>query len=375
MRHLGVIARYGMFPFGVVVTSLGCGEQREDITVSTDVVCSTEQNSGVTVGGAEGAEPWFAFIRDGVVLPSGGFTVADSRRVQLFYFEPDGTLRATVGGSGAGPGEFRLISSLAAKGDSVIVGDGVLRRTSVFDKNGQYLRDEEGLPPVVGPLADGTYIEGSNITRNARGTDPQLFRDTAEFVVRDSDANLIRSLGKFPLNDQYSDMSASFIIASVPFGRRSTYTAAGGHLLVATAEDSLIAFLAPSGDTARVIRIPEMAVELSEDMKRAAIDENERLDNLASVYSPPSRTPSYGRVHVGQDSTIWVEQPDVPGHNESRFVVLSWDGDQIEDLRFAGLNVSWLDANRNGLLVRLEDSMGVHSVRYYTRSCDASSRQ
>lgn len=372
MRNVRVSSKYGVFPLGLAVTLLGCSEQQRDLPASADVVCSTMQDAAITVGGAEGTEPWFAFVRNGVFLPSGGFAVADSRRNQLFYFETDGTLRATVGRSGAGPGEFRVMSSLAVRGDSVIVGDGVLRRTSVFDEDGLLLGDEEGLPPIVGPLEDGTYIDGSNITRNARGREPQVFRDTIKFVLRDSDDESLGSLGKFPLNDQYSDMTAGFSIASVPFGRRSTYTAAGGFLLVATAEDSIIAFLAPNGDTAKVIKVQDMAVELSEDMRRTVLEGNEKL---ASVYSPPSRTPPYGRVHVGRDSTIWIEQPEVPGDDESRFVVLSWGGDQIEDLRLGDLDVSWLDANRNGLLVRIEDSLGVHSVRYYPRSCSAESRQ
>lgn len=66
-----------------------------------------------------------------VVLSTGVIVVSDG--AMLRYYDPSGRQLATFGREGAGPGEFRLISSLCARsGDTVYVGDGMLRRVTII---------------------------------------------------------------------------------------------------------------------------------------------------------------------------------------------------------------------------------------------------
>jgi hypothetical protein len=100
-------------------------------------------------------------------LSDGTIVVANAGTQQLRYFAPDGSLRATAGRKGGGPGEFEMLTTLIGiPGDSVLTFDASHRRFSVFDASGRHVRDfgtsagggsAVSLLPL-GRLDDGTYI-------------------------------------------------------------------------------------------------------------------------------------------------------------------------------------------------------------------------
>ena len=87
------------------------------------------------VGSADGDGPdVFGELRGLVALPDGGFAVLDSQAKEVRVFAADGSLRATYGGEGEGPGEFRGAHGLMLDPASRIwVTDPSNSRLSVFD--------------------------------------------------------------------------------------------------------------------------------------------------------------------------------------------------------------------------------------------------
>jgi len=71
----------------------------------------------------------------------GNFYVVDYDNHRILKYNPEGKFLFTIGREGQGPGEFRSLSiPLFDKDDNLYIDDGLNRRISFFDKNGQYLR-------------------------------------------------------------------------------------------------------------------------------------------------------------------------------------------------------------------------------------------
>lgn len=91
------------------------------------------------IGEADGvSRETFGRIAGVVALSSGGIAVADGSNQLVVLFNSEGQRIGTVGRSGSGPGEFRLIQSIRrCWGDSLAVYDPALRRISVFGGMGE----------------------------------------------------------------------------------------------------------------------------------------------------------------------------------------------------------------------------------------------
>lgn len=126
----------------LLVASSVAGQTRASPVVSGCTDCSLAVSR---VGRLEPSGVESEFVHDAVSIvqdsrgrivagPVGGFT-------SFALFSATGKLLKVVGRSGAGPGEFRLISSIAiTRNDSVLVMDPLLQRLSVFSPTLDFVR-------------------------------------------------------------------------------------------------------------------------------------------------------------------------------------------------------------------------------------------
>jgi len=101
------------------------------------------------------------------VHKSGAVAVADGMPFRVLLFRP-GDSAIQVGREGLGPAEYRFVTDLGFKGDSLWVTDLMMSKAIFFDLNGKHLRTERVIsrPPnpvneVVGPIrpmADGGWL-------------------------------------------------------------------------------------------------------------------------------------------------------------------------------------------------------------------------
>lgn len=95
----------------------------------------------LSLGGpeAEGPEA-FGRVQNVVAGPDDSLWVSDRQAADIKVFNSDGSHRATVGGRGDGPGEFRIPQLLGFAGESVAVQDAGTGRITWFDLDGNLLR-------------------------------------------------------------------------------------------------------------------------------------------------------------------------------------------------------------------------------------------
>jgi hypothetical protein len=134
--------------FGVLV---GCGGSGPE-----EGTRWTVEEGGLTLErtllAGDDEELFFGSIKDVSVRSDGRMYVVDGEATQIKVLTPDGTLRASIGSKGAGPGEFRHPSKVfIVRGDSLYVTHGGLAtRLSAFGPNHEFAY-EISFSSSVGP--------------------------------------------------------------------------------------------------------------------------------------------------------------------------------------------------------------------------------
>lgn len=122
------------------------------------------------IGSVDGADD--ALTRVGALLPmpDGGAWLVEPAERRIRAVDPDGTLRALIGGPGQGPGEFTVPGTMGwwnGSPDTVWVSDEFAMRVSLFSLDGEFARsfrmdpiEWEGQwvvaqPTVIGPASVG----------------------------------------------------------------------------------------------------------------------------------------------------------------------------------------------------------------------------
>jgi hypothetical protein len=89
-------------------------------------------------------------IRGIVIGPAGELYVAQPMDRMIRVFSADGRLLRTIGRSGAGPGEFDLMTGFGVLGDTLFVSDTRYNRVTFLTMAGEYLDSFELTSPALG---------------------------------------------------------------------------------------------------------------------------------------------------------------------------------------------------------------------------------
>lgn len=145
----------------------------------------------LSLGGPDASGPTQFFRVQNVVFgPDGRLWVADGQSNEIRIFNSGGSHWKTIGGPGAGPGEFRRLRLLAVfRSDTVAAWDDSNGRLTLFDGDGDFIRTETLWPselPV--PRAFDVYADGTILARQPRILQAgfneleQLIRDSTQLV-------------------------------------------------------------------------------------------------------------------------------------------------------------------------------------------------
>jgi hypothetical protein len=105
-------------------------------------------------------EPPFTWLQSGRIMPDGGALVGDFGSGTIYRVGPDGSVLATWGRKGEGPGEYQAFDAILLLGDSILVSDGRLRRVTVLSSDGEVL--------TTRPLAGAFLHQVSSILPDGR---------------------------------------------------------------------------------------------------------------------------------------------------------------------------------------------------------------
>jgi hypothetical protein len=342
------------------------------------------ESPALDIGVVEGDEEYQFFQVTGALeLSDGRIVVANAGTGELRFFDASGSFISSSGRKGSGPGEFQdiqWIERLAA--DSMIVYDYRLRRISVIDPDGRFVRSLDlhfidqigGFPILVAPFTDGSLLVALEQFFVGE-TQPGLRRDTTLYVRCDMEGALLDTLGSYPGATSYSIQEGDgWLGGGVPFGHASQAAVYGAGYYYGSSDSYEIGRYAIDGTLQRLVRLNRSSMEVTpEDIETftqqslaSARDERRRQirERMYARMPWPDVMPAYSEFITDAEGNLWVAEYRRPGDEQPRWTVFDPDGTTLGVVETPPL-FQILQIGSNFMLGRWRDELGVEHVRMY----------
>ena len=355
---------------GTLLVDLNSLASVEAPSVSLEMVFNTTAN-GIDLFGATA----------GRVLEDGRVAVGNRGMQQILLVSPSGTSLGAIGREGAGPGEFKAITTLHRSSEGgFIVYDARLGRLSDFDAEGELVSTVPLSPPdsytdlkplSVGPDGQVLALYGSLRRLPAEG----LQRDTTPLLMYRRPGAVPEILGRWATEETlFAHEEDGWSATRVGFGR-SLVSFGTDELAVLADTDRLDALvLDTSGRELMRIRAGGASIPATESEA-----EEWRLDRVASIRSdyPPQlleRTterlrqapfresyPALDALAIDVAGRVWIGAAVRYGERDRRWVVFGSDGTPVASLQLPA-NAEILDVTETQLLLSSRDDLDVEGV-------------
>jgi len=315
--------RYFMFVFMVIAAGSGCGNLRSD---PVEVEDASSPDTAVfvitdTLGVLMGNEPLqFGSIADVEFSASGDIMVLDALKGKITVLTPSGEPVETIGGHGAGPGEFQYPNSFAQLYDGrIIICDFSGASLSFFNPDHSFSNALSGfymIPPVfpcAGP--DGSYYAGCMEIRAGGETEIPTGESFLGLYSEGMEPDLV--LVSHPLQITVAEGDVNVDNVQAFWDSDSE-----GNVFWAVSDDSTYVLVGMSPDGIEIMRVEKEweRVEKSEEELQMEIyqeglsrsDEGSSTVNRNQVIDPYPYHPAIAGVYVDDQNRIWVEQGYTP---------------------------------------------------------------
>ena len=315
-----------------------------------------------------GANPTVSLFRVVHVLP-----LEDSRVVismtaapRVLLIDPDGTVTATLGREGDGPGEYMGVGSVVPLGaDSLAVWDPERRRISIFTEDGTLQREVDmresaplswiASPNVLEPSAR-TYLLPSDpgsfvlFSVGMFGPGDGVRRVAAPTTRLDTNGRRLALLGSFP--GEATFMSDATGTAPFPLGADAYGATVGDELIVGTAEEAEYRVYGPDGSLRRIVRWPEAdrspagpalaawSSFVESFLESMPPSESDGIRDILDAMPEPERLPAYGGLLSSDSGEVWIG----PYHPGQLMLGVAYMG------RLRVPEQNWLVFDRDGVL-------------------------
>ena len=255
----------------------------------------------------------FYRVRNVSRLPDGGIVVVNRGSAEIRKFSADGRLVGSVGGYGEGPGEFSNVQQAEVVGDSLLVRD--VRRVALFGPDLQHVRTLQ-LHPGVSSIH---YLGNGALLAPVIVDYPEeygLVRASEALLVYDLEGMRRDSIGRTPGSEEYvTDALMGFPL----FGKTSVLDNHGDRIFLGSSDHMQVEEIDTSGDTVRILRIPDYPLALSPEQVQA--ERNLRLNpplppGVTSLPPPfveaveampsPETRPAYAEMLVDPTGAVWL---------------------------------------------------------------------
>jgi hypothetical protein len=220
-------------------------------------------------------------------LSDGRWVIAD--RSALKVFDSRGRYIRTIGGPGAGPGEFRQVRDACIAPGDTIVGVALEGRLVVFDSSGAHVRTTV----IPGQFRrDPCFSDGSVIVGRDAGiaNPPQgVSQDRLHWVRWDGSER--GSFGPVPVES---------MDRSVP--QLANVVARGERVYVGNGVDTEYRVYSNRGALLLIVRWRATRIRVTTEMRAAAIRGGYRASPVAREFMP-----AYFLIRVGTDHSVWVQ--------------------------------------------------------------------
>jgi hypothetical protein len=278
------------------------------------------------IGGSEDPSAQFGEIA-GALLRDSGVVVADESDRTLRFFDARGALVATSGRKGAGPGEYEEISGVQRARDSLIVWDHKLRRVTLLDPAGRYVRSfvlmrdgTRGFPSPVGQWNDGRLLF-VNTTGVSSGMPIGPVSDSLSVLRLGADGAGDSLLGRWRGRETVAVTSPRFVASlTLPYRRTTTVRTHPAGFWIGTGDDARIDRYDMNGRLVASVRwtatvTPVGSGELSawrdsllDGFEQLPAEFSSAFGKAARMVEFPTTRPPYRTFLVSGEDELWVQR-------------------------------------------------------------------
>ncbi len=251
---------------GVVVRdSAGVRIVENEVPLLAGDQCWTiDPTPAITLGRLDGppeylfVAPWAARLSDGRIA------VLDRGNRELRLFSPDGEHLSSTGRKGEGPGEFVGSNSLdVVAGDTMVIWDGALKRLSVFDPEGKFVRTVDLKRPEPIQLSLGVVdlhtAMGSRLLESSDSAGLYILRSEVLLLANDGEHLVALDTIHEPRH------SGENFSTDLPFAPRAFLTAGAGRAYVTRGAPYEVLVFRSDGSLLQIVRRPWTASPVTEE--------------------------------------------------------------------------------------------------------------
>ena len=265
-------------------------------------------------------ETLFGNVAGAVTGADGRIYVLDQQAQTVRVFNPDGSVSASLGGPGQGPGELgQLATSIIAVGDTVMVSDWVNARMAIWGPTDEVIPSRPLPLPAPARSWWRTGADGGIWFRALRRTLSEDNRWGGEdYLLRwDPLTESADTIHQFIYTE--SDLGGRGEPRLPPVVNAPVWTVLpGGEVAIADLESSEIRILGRDGALTRILRVEGVEPEAPGIGDRAALIEALRnrlaflggdpatVDNIPVTFPPV--LPTWTDLHAAPDGRLWAQR-------------------------------------------------------------------
>jgi hypothetical protein len=344
----------------------------------------------LVIGGGDAApEAQFDRIRGAVRLTDGTIVVADGRSNEMRYFTARGVYSGRAGGIGAGPGEFRhLTSIIRLEGDSVLAFDQVLWRITVFSPDRSVAREVSLTPVAAGLEYLTTLPDGRHLLANRSSLIPEAKPDGVHryprryfrYAADGTSVDTVATVPGLEFEIRFNARESNWGAMALPFARNAVDAAAGGRWVTGDNARFELQERDADGRVTRVIRyaLAERPLDDSvvgalerrtvEGLVRRTAGSEASVRRLFNEVPHPAMLPAFGSLHVTPRGELVVTEwrsgfgPSDP--SPATWWVFDRDGVLSAEFTAPG-SLTPMDCSADHVLGVLIDDFGVQRVALF----------
>lgn len=270
----------------------------------------------LTATGAGDMHMFFG-VRDVLRTRGGHLVVADGGSQQIRVYDADGLFMRAFGGSGDGPGEFRVLWTVVETRDGTLLGvDFALGASGAeFDVDLGLIstfRVPGGATSLRHPVpSDVVWGMGAGYTMEDEDLEQGLQRHPATIVRMSEDRTSVHAFTQVPGNELFF---LPEVEVNPVMGRMTHVVPAGRGEVVVGLADGLEYFIldGQTGDIRLVARIPGISLAVTEEEvdreRQVRLGPNPRpyIRDLLDRLPFPTRKPAYQRMLVDTEDNVWA---------------------------------------------------------------------
>ncbi len=345
----------------------------------------------LSIGDASGPNPILLVEVNGTrLLPDGRVAVVSGSEKTVLYFDAQGKPAGRVGRDGAGPGEFRSVDLIGNLGDSLLIWDAQLARSTLLDPAGKVARNfsvskgDSAMTPRFGFAPAALFADGSLLVAGRAGASTgdrsELRRDTVPLRHADARGTLGHPIADVLGSEAIVVVGKKFVSRfDRPFGRTTITGTTGISTLVSTGDfDGLVVYDTAGQLTARYrLDRPRRLIPAS-DIDALGQEQGQQLTQLPKEFAAalrpvlaeigvPATLATADQLVVDASGAIWLRNAVGPVRRDSlaqRWTVLSADGSWLGSVTTPRrLEVHQITADR--IIGVWRDENDVEYVRIY----------